>query len=132
MKGCSIEFGRASMPTPLPRVRATPFKRPVNAQFLTGSNFQTFFFDPTGDTNANAGTLDLAAGGSWGSIFRVDLNSDREAGSVSGDAIHASFDNLTFADANTLLVAEDRGDTLHSELNRLDSIWACRKYRPEW
>jgi hypothetical protein len=109
---------------------ATPFKRPENAQFLPGSNFQTFFFDPTGDTNANVGTPDLAARGSWGSIFRVDLNSDREAGSVSifvlGDAIHASFDNLTFADANTLLAAEDRGDTLHSQLNRLDSIWAFR------
>jgi hypothetical protein len=91
---------------------------------------QTFFFDPTGDTSANAGTPDLAARGSWGSIFRVDLNSDRDAGTISifvlGDAIHSSFDNLTFADTNTLLVAEDRGDTLHEQLNRLDSVWAFR------
>src|SRR5215469_5783534 len=29
-------------------------KRPENAQFLPGSHFLTFFFDPTGDTNANA------------------------------------------------------------------------------
>jgi len=70
----------------------------------------------------------LAARGAWGSIFRVDLNSDREGGLISifvlGDARHSSFDNLTFADANTLLAAEDRGDTLHSQLNRLDSIWS--------
>jgi Alkaline phosphatase PhoX len=108
---------------------ATPFKRPENAQFLPGSGFLTFFFDPTGDTNANSGNVPaLAARGAWGSIFRVDLNSDREGGLISifvlGDAKHSSFDNLTFADANTLLAAEDRGDTLHSQLNRLDSIWS--------
>jgi hypothetical protein len=107
---------------------ATPFKRPENAQFLPGSGFQTFFFDPTGDTNADAGTPALAARGSWGSIFRVDLASDRNTGTISilvlGDANHASFDNLTFADDHTLLAAEDRGDTLHVQLNKLDSVWA--------
>ena len=61
-------------------------------------------------------------------IFRVDLNSDRNTGTISifvlGDSDHASFDNLTFADGNTLLAAEDRGDTLHLQLNKLDSVWA--------
>jgi Bacterial protein of unknown function (DUF839) len=107
---------------------ATPFKRPENAQFLPGSNFLTFFFDPTGDTDAQAGTSALARRGSWGSIFRVDLDSTRNAGKISifvlGDADHASFDNLTFADDHTLLAAEDRGDTLHLQLNKLDSVWA--------
>src|SRR2546430_1254168 len=108
---------------------ATPFKRPENAQFAPGANFLTFFFDPTGDTNADSGnTPELAARGAWGSIFRVDLNSDRNTGLISilvlGDADHSSFDNLTFADANTLLAAEDRGDTLHLQLNKLDSVWA--------
>lgn len=108
---------------------ATPFKRPENAQFLPGSNFLTFFFDPTGDTDADSGnTPALAQRGSWGSIFRVDLNADRNSGKISilvlGDADHASFDNLTFADAHTLLAAEDRGDTLHGQLNKLDSVWA--------
>jgi hypothetical protein len=42
---------------------------------------------------------------------------------VLGDADHNSFDNLTFADATTLLAAEDRGDDLHTQLNLLDSIW---------
>jgi len=108
---------------------ATPFKRPENAQFAPGANFLTFFFDPTGDTSADSGnTPDLAARGAWGSIFRVDLNSDRNTGLISifvlGDADHSSFDNLTFADANTLLAAEDRGDTLHLQLNKLDSVWS--------
>jgi hypothetical protein len=107
---------------------ATPFKRPENAQFLPGSGFQTFFFDPTGDTDSLAGTPALAARGSWGSIFRVDLDEDRNTGKIGifvlGDADHASFDNLTFADDHTLLAAEDRGDTLHGELNKLDSVWA--------
>ncbi len=108
---------------------ATPFKRPENAQFLPGCGFFTFFFDPTGDTDAGSGnTPALAARGSWGSIFRVDLDQDRNTGKISifvlGDAAHASFDNLTFADDDTLLAAEDRGDTLHTQINTLDSVWA--------
>ncbi len=108
---------------------ATPFKRPENAQFLPGADYRTFFFCPTGDTDATSGGVpDLAARGSWGSIFRVDLRHDRKTGSISifvlGDAAHASFDNLTFADFNTLLATEDRGDLLHGQLNTLDSVWA--------
>jgi hypothetical protein len=110
-------------------VGATPFKRPENASFLPGSDFQTFFFAPTGDTNADAGAVpSLAARGAWGSVFRVDLHSNRETGQISlfylGDADHASFDNLTFADDRTLLATEDRGDLLHTQLNKLDSVWA--------
>lgn len=108
---------------------ATPFKRPENGAFLPGSGYRTFFFCPTGDTDATSGgTPELAARGSWGSIFRVDLRENRNSGKISilvlGDAAHASFDNLTFADTNTLLAAEDRGDNLHSQLNTLDSVWA--------
>jgi hypothetical protein len=108
---------------------ATPFKRPENAQFLPGSDYRTFFFCPTGDTDAPAGNVpELAARGSWGSIFRVDLNRNRNNGRISifvlGDAAHASFDNLTFADFNALLATEDRGDSLHNQLNTLDSVWA--------
>jgi hypothetical protein len=110
-------------------VNATPFKRPENAAFLPGSGFRTFFFCPTGDTDSTSGnTPDLAARGSWGSIFRIDLRENRSSGRISifvlGDAAHASFDNLTFGDTNTLLATEDRGDTLHAQLNTLDSVWA--------
>jgi Bacterial protein of unknown function (DUF839) len=108
---------------------ATPFKRPENLAFQPGSGFQTFFFDATGDTDARAGSQPaLAARGSWGSIFRVDLAKNRQTGTLSivvlGDAAHASFDNLTFANKDVLLAAEDRGDTLHDQLNTLDSVWA--------
>jgi len=131
---------------------ATPFKRPENAQFLPGSGFQTFFFDPTGDTNSDSGNQPaLAARGAWGSIFRVDFRGDDEGergdgdgdrddrddrgrdrrddeGTISifvlGTAEQSSFDNLAFTDTQTLLAAEDRGDGLHRQLNLLDSIWA--------
>ena len=108
---------------------ATPFKRPENAQFLPGSNFRTFFFCPTGDTNSDSGNQPaLAARGAWGSIFRVDLSRDGDTGRIGifvlGDADHSSFDNLTFADGKTLLATEDRGDGLHTQLNKLDSVWA--------
>jgi secreted PhoX family phosphatase len=114
---------------------ATPFKRPENGQFEPGSHFQTFFFDVTGDTDNTAGTDPvLAARGAWGGLFRVDLDASRETGSISlvilGDADHAAFDNVTFVDdKNTILLAEDRGDTLHDQLNKLDSIWAYKLNR---
>jgi hypothetical protein len=117
---------------------ATPFKRSENAQFQPGSKFQTFFFDITGDTDLRAGTnTQLAARGAWGGIFRVDLAKNRQAGTISlvalGDAEHNSFDNLTFTDKNTLLAAEDRGDTLHAQLNALDSVWVydVRAHNPQ-
>jgi len=107
---------------------ATPFKRPENLQFLPDSKFKTFFFSPTGDTSAIAGNQpELAARGAWGSIFRVDMRDDASgviAIVVLGDRDHNSFDNLTFADKCTLLATEDRGDTLHDQLDLLDSVWA--------
>jgi Alkaline phosphatase PhoX len=116
-------------------VGATPFKRPENGQFQPGSHFQTFFFDITGDTSAVAGGDPvLAARGAWGGLFRVDLNANRESGHISlvilGDADHAAFDNVTFVDdKDTVLLAEDRGDTLHDQLDTLDSIWAYKLNR---
>ena len=108
---------------------ATPFKRPENGVFLPGSRFRTFFFAVTGDTDSLSGSVvELAERGAWGSLFRLDLDSDRNTGTVSifvlGDSTHNSFDNVTFADATQILTAEDRGNTLHTELNTLDSVWA--------
>ena len=108
---------------------ATPFKRPENLQFLPGSGFRTFFFTATGDTNANSGNQPaLAARGAWGAIFRVDIEPDESEGAISlfvlGDKDHAAFDNLAFSDRDTLIACEDRGDTLHTQLNILDSCWA--------
>jgi hypothetical protein len=107
--------------------------------WLPGSNFRTLFFDPTGDTDSVAGENPfLQARGAYGSIFRVDLRdgdddddhhkSPASDGRISlfflGDHDHNSFDNLAFANEHQLLAAEDRGDTLHTQLNTLDSIWA--------
>lgn len=108
----------------------TPFKRPENLQFLPGSAFHTFFFVVTGDTSVDSGNQKaLADRGAWGGIFRVDLDSAGGAtGKISlvalGDSDHAAFDNLAFASEKVLLLTEDRGDSLHRQLNRLDSIWA--------
>jgi hypothetical protein len=108
---------------------ATPFKRPENGQFLPDSGFRTFVFDITGDTDANAGNdAELGARGAWGGIFRVDFDPSRQGGRIGivvlGDSVHNSFDNVTFTSRTTLLVTEDRGDTLHDQLDTLDSIWA--------
>jgi hypothetical protein len=94
---------------------------------------------------------ELAARGSWGSIFRVDLRRDddddddhgnghgsdkhqSDDGRISlfflGDREHNSFDNLAFANHNQLLAAEDRGDTLHDQLQTLDSVWAFDARNP--
>src|SRR5262249_61284199 len=82
---------------------ATPFKRPENMAWLPGSNFGTFFFDPTGDTDAVAGENPfLQARGSYGAIFRVDLGGNVSGGEgeislfLLGDHDHNSFDNLAF------------------------------------
>ncbi len=126
---------------------ATPFKRPENMAWLPGSDFRTFYFDPTGDTDSVAGENPfLQARGAYGAIFRVDLGHDDHHGDgrhaddhhgsdrtsdigrislfVLGDHTHNSFDNLAFANEHQLLATEDRGDLLHSELNTLDSVWA--------
>ena len=69
----------------------------------------------------------VAARGAWGSIFRVDFPENSGEGELSiqvlGDGTHAAFDNLAFLGTHVLLVGEDRGDTLHKQLNAFDSIW---------
>jgi hypothetical protein len=108
---------------------ATPFKRPENGQFIPGSNFNSFVFDETGDTDTRSSNVpELAQRGAWGSLFRVDFPFGNAVGTIrliaTGDADHASFDNITFATDSIMLVAEDRGDMLHDQLNKLDSVWA--------
>jgi hypothetical protein len=108
---------------------ATPLKRPENGKFVPGTDFRSFIVTETGDTNADAGNYPGAAQrGAWGALLRIDL---KKAGAddatvrtiLNGDATHASFDNITFASRSKVLVGEDRGDTLHKQLNALDSLW---------
>jgi hypothetical protein len=114
----------------------TPLKRPENGKFVPGTDFKSFVFTETGDTDSTAGTYAGAADrAAWGALVRVDMPS---AGSddataktiVLGDATHNSFDNVTFLDKDTILVSEDRGDTLHDQLNALDSVWAYDITKP--
>jgi hypothetical protein len=107
---------------------ATPFKRPENGQFQPGSNFKTFFFDETGDTNATSPENGAAAG--WGSIMKL-TQSDPSANSGKltmfylGDQAHSGLDNVAFLSRDAISFVEDAGDTLHGQRNALDSgyVW---------
>ncbi len=103
---------------------ATPFKRPENGQFRPGSDFREFYFDETGDTNANS-TANAEYGG-WGSVLKLTQTSPTaDNGTLSlfykGDQAHTGFDNVAFFDHNHVAFVEDAGDTLHAQRNALDS-----------
>ena len=94
-----------------------------------GSKFREFFFDETGDTNA-----DTEAGAD---LRRLRLRSfeltqrtpARTPGtlhhlSTSGDKAHAGFDNCAFLSTRTTSsFVEDAGDGLHTQRNALDSAF---------
>ena len=113
--------------TPLPTHPGnvgTPFKRPENGDFRPGSDFKQFFFDETGDTNANSPENSTAGG--WGSAMKLSQSSpSANTGTLSlfykPDGIHSSFDNVTFLSKNLVTFVQDMGDGLHSQLNALDS-----------
>ena len=110
--------------------KGTPLKRPENAKFAPGTDFRSLVFTETGDTSKTAGDEPGAAErAAWGALLRVDLpKAGADAGTVKavvvGDQTHASFDNITFLDKRTVLVGEDRGETLHQQANALDSLWS--------
>lgn len=102
---------------------ATPLKRPENGAFRPGTGFREFYFTETGDTS-----LSSTLPGRFGGVFKVSQSSPSAAtGRISiaavGDAHHAGFDNLAFADKSRLLVVEDAGDTMHTQRNELDNGW---------
>ena len=108
---------------------ATPFKRPENGVFQPATNFSSFVFSETGDTNAD--TEAGSQGGGFGALYELDqANAGAPTGKLHivyrGDKNHNSFDNLSFSSGNTVLVAEDRGDTEHTQLGQFDSLWAIR------
>ena len=106
--------------------KATPFKRPENGVFRPGVGFKQFFFDETGDTNAES--VENAKAGGWGSIFELHQSDPTaDTGSLrvfyNGDMAHAAFDNVTFLSKDQVTFVEDAGDGLHSQRNGLDSGW---------
>lgn len=106
--------------------KATPFKRPEHGAFRPDVGFKQFFFDETGDTNAES--VENAKAGGWGSIFEL-RQSDPTANTgtlrvfYNGDETHAGFDNVTFLSKDQVTFVEDAGDTLHGQRNALDSGW---------
>jgi hypothetical protein len=103
----------------------TPFKRPENGQFQPGSRFKTFFFDETGDTNS---LTEAGAGhGGFGSVMKLTQNPRSNAGTLQlfylPDVAHAGFDNVTFYDKSHMILVQDMGDTLHTQINALDSAF---------
>jgi hypothetical protein len=109
---------------------ATPLKRPENGKFVPDTDFRSFVFAETGDTDKEAGLYPGAAErGAWGAFLRLDMpKAGAQTGTVKtvvlGDETHNSYDNITFLDDSTFLTTEDRGDTLHEQENALDSIWS--------
>jgi hypothetical protein len=112
---------------------ATPFKRPENGQFRPGSGFTQFYFDETGDTNADSPENGTAGG--WTSIFKLSQNSpSANSGRLSlfyqsKSATVAGLDNVAFLSRNLVTFVEDAGDTLHTQRKALDSgyIWDVTK-----
>jgi len=101
----------------------TPFKRPENDAFRPQTGFKEFYFDETGDTNANS--LENAIGG-WTGVFKLrQKDPSADTGTLSlfykGDAAHAGFDNVTFISRDQISFVEDAGATLHQQRNALDS-----------
>ncbi len=103
----------------------TPFKRPENGQFRPGSDFRTFFFDATGDTNALSEAN--AQFGGWGAIFKLTQNPLTNSGHLrlfyESDEAHSGFDNVGFISHSEIVFVEDAGDTLHTQRNALDSAY---------
>jgi hypothetical protein len=115
---------------------ATPLKRPENGKYVPGTDFRSYVVDETGDTSKVAGDYPGAAErGAWGALLRVDMpKAGADSGTVKalivGDQTHASFDNVTFLDKKTVLLTEDRGETLHQQANALDSLWSYDITKP--
>jgi hypothetical protein len=106
--------------------QATPFKRPENGVFRPGSEFGQFFFAETGDTSSTSPAN--AAHGGYGALMRLTQSSPSAASGrltmfVKGDLQHTAFDNIAFWDEHRVAVVEDRGDSLHTAGNALDSGW---------
>jgi hypothetical protein len=115
---------------------ATPLKRPENGKFVPGTDFRSFVVAETGDTSKVAGDYPGAAErGAWAALLRVDMpKAGADTATVKavivGDQAHASFDNVTFLDKKTVLLTEDRGETLHQQANALDSLWSFDITKP--
>jgi hypothetical protein len=102
----------------------TPFKRPENGVFRPDGEFEEFYFDETGDTDATSS--ENACCGGWDSVFKLtqsdpSANTGRLRIIFKGDQAHAGFDNVAFLTKDLIAFVEDAGDKLHGQRNALDS-----------
>ena len=105
---------------------ATPFKRPENGQFRPGVGFKEFYFSETGDTDNR--TIADAAHGGFGGIQKLTQTSPTaNKGKLTlfyqSDINHAGFDNCSFLTKDVVVFVQDAGDTLHAQINQLDSAF---------
>ena len=105
---------------------ATPFKRPENGLFRPGTGFREFYFAETGDTDIR--TQAGAQFGGFGAIMKLtQAHPSANTGTLTmffqGDPDHTAFDNVAFWSADQVVFVEDRGDTLHTQHNALDSAF---------
>ena len=110
----------------LAKAVGTPFKRPENGMFRPGSRFREFFFTETGDTDIR--TQAGSEFGGFGALFKLTQHRPSDdTGTLTlfflGDPDHTGFDNLAFLTDTQLVAVEDRGDTLHTQHNALDSAF---------
>src|SRR5438132_4071263 len=82
---------------------------------------------PNGDTRSENQLLPHTVGASW-PVQWVTVHDTEINGTDPFDA--NALAKAAFADdKDTVLLAEDRGDTLHDQLNTLDSVWAYKLNR---
>jgi Bacterial protein of unknown function (DUF839) len=115
----------------LAKGKGTPLKRPENGMFRPGTRFGEFYFTETADTDARTEAARVIGNGSFGgfgAIFKVtQRRPSDDHGTLTpfylGDLDHTAFDNLAFLTKDQLVAVEDRGDTLHTQHNALDSAF---------
>ena len=105
---------------------ATPLKRPENGVFRPGTGFREFFFETTGDTNAQSDANDQYGG--WGGAYQLtQADPTADHGKLrlfyKGNQAHTGLDNVTFVDRDHVAYVEDAGSTLHTQRNALDSAY---------
>jgi len=105
---------------------ATPFKRPENGLFRPTSGFREFFFDETGDTNAQT-EAGQQFGGFGGILKLTQASPSADTGLLTlfylGDVAHNGFDNVAWWSSHEVVFVEDAGDGLHTQRNALDSAY---------
>lgn len=104
---------------------ATPFRRPENAVYRPGTDFNEVWFSDTGDTDRRS---QANAYGGYGSVYRLVITDPANGTGrfqmvYLGDQDHSGFDNVAWWDKGHVVFEEDAGNTLHTQTGHYDSMW---------